>query len=25
DVLARVGLTHIHLEQKIYELSGGEA
>ncbi|HEU6327171.1 TPA: ABC transporter ATP-binding protein, partial [Streptococcus pneumoniae] len=21
----RVGLTHIHLEQKIYELSGGEA
>lgn len=25
DVLARVCLTHIHLEQKIYELSGGEA
>ena len=25
DVLERVGLTHIHLEQKIYELSGGEA
>lgn len=25
DVLARVGLTHIHLEQKIYGLSGGEA
>lgn len=25
DVLARVGITHIHLEQKIYELSGGEA
>lgn len=25
DVLTRVGLTHIHLEQKIYELSGGEA
>lgn len=25
DVLARVGPTHIHLEQKIYELSGGEA
>lgn len=25
DILARVGLTHIYLEQKIYELSGGEA
>ncbi|OOR80002.1 hypothetical protein B0179_07765 [Streptococcus mitis] len=25
DVLARVGLTHIHLEQKHFELSGGEA
>lgn len=25
EVLARVGLSHIHLEQKVYELSGGEA
>lgn len=25
DVLVRVGLTHIHLEQKHFELSGGEA
>lgn len=25
DVLARVGLTHFHLEQKHFELSGGEA
>lgn len=25
EVLARVGLSHIHLEQKVYELSGSEA
>lgn len=25
EVLVRVGLSHIHLEQKVYELSGGEA
>ena len=25
EVLERVGLSHIHLEQKVYELSGGEA